>query len=604
MLKNYVIPSTKKLSSLELAETLPTIALSRSIPENSSSVEHTEAPAATSPPTGVNGAANRAPGIPLIPIFSSLLPTVEIHSAEVQCYGLSGDGVEVPAWVLSLLSYTEGGYEQLNKALENPWNILLVWVPSKFMSYPQPHGVNSQGVKFEAPTRGRDPLYYTKEYNATWHLNLNFKKGEYHVQVLHKNALAVCIRERLHINYFKCGVSQERLLPMYSCACRHCVEPTVGKTKGKILPTVKKETYKPSVPSVTVNNPNRTCVPALAAPWLFPVEVLPIQSYERLQPADLEELLAAVADKNRVVLVYIFNKFWVDHMHNCIFSMVYTTGLRNYIIATMDQESFNLCRINRLPCFDATAYAEPEADMKVDGAGYKSGATRKVSEAMSWIKPRLAVAILKLGYAFFMADLDMTWFKNPMNNIWKQTEDVTHQCDTVNINSVNSGFYLAKPTQAAITFFEHLQVFRPEENADQTAMKLFFRYDHTHGATHSCLNNWLYDMKCNYKVEGSVRKEKSKYGGSQTFSWRPQQRDRSKMNSFILHATCLSGAVAKMIYLRTNNAWLLDDLDRMTSKTYCATQPDGRVVQGLSGKTQHSVSYTREVDPYFLKERH
>eukprot|EP00760_Papus_ankaliazontas_P032163 PhM_4_TR5669/c0_g1_i1/m.3632 len=589
-------PTTQQLSQVELTE------------DNTG-----PAPAVVEPPSPkANGAANRSPYRPKTTLFPQpLTPHAPLNRAEVVCYGLRGEGTDVPAWMPALLGKAKVGLETIRSTLSaDPWSILIVWVPSRFMG-PQPKGRNSQDEEIEPPTRGRDPKFYLNEYNASWHATVSSSGREYYAQVMHKNSLAVCIRERLHIVHFRCGTSKNELVPFYFCQCRHCSEESAGRTSGKVAAHIPREAHKPArlPPLYPPKLPNATCVRALSAPWLFPESVLPHQPYEGLH-GDLPALLKAVADENRVVFVYIFNKFWVDHLHNCVFSMVHSAGVTNYIIATMDTDALALCRKNRLPCFDATEYAEPEADMKVGGVGYKKGATRKVSEAMSWIKPRLAVAILKLGFAFFMADLDMTWFRNPLGDVWRHPEDVVHQCDTVNVNSVNSGFYLAKPTQSAIEFFEHLMVFRPEENADQTAMKLFFRYDHTHGATHTCLNKWAYNMKCNYKKEGTVKKEVTKYA-KQTFVWVPQDKDRSKMASwYILHATCLSGAVAKMLYLRTNNAWLLDDLDEMTSSSsrssfsYCAVLPDGSEVHNLRQQTQHSSSYVRNKEPYFLKERH
>eukprot|EP00759_Apiculatamorpha_spiralis_P038350 PhF_6_TR37613/c0_g1_i2/m.55893 len=597
----------------EAAPTVPTVASPSDTDESSvvSGPSDGEAPLKMLP-NGVNGAANRAPGISSDPLLDKPSEPVSISNSDIVCYDLRGDPTNIPPWTPNVLSHTEAAYEKFENALKNEWTVLVVWSPSLFMG-PQPKVCcDSQGRMMEPPTRGRNPQYYWNEYNATWHVQFEVNKLPYTAQVMHKNSLAVCIRERLHMYHYRCGTNKDRVVPIYHCVCRHCRETSLGKTKAAgIQGVIPKQVYKPKVPVVKPIARNNTCVLGISAPWLFPsVSILPKQPYEGLH-RNLEKLLASVADANNVVLVYIFNKFWVDHLHNCIYSMVHTTGITNYIIATMDSDSDVLCRKNRLPCFDATEYAVFEEDMVVGGQGYSKGSTRKVSEGMSWIKPRLAVAILKLGYGFFMVDLDMTWFKNPMNDVWKHSEDVVHQCDTPNLFSVNSGFYLAKPTLSAITFFEHLMVFRPEENADQTAMKLFFRYDHTHGASHVCLNKWLYNMKCNYKIEGTMKKEKTKYA-VQTFNWHPQDKDRAKMNWFILHATCLSGAVAKMLYLRTNNAWLLDDLDKSTSKEYCVdlkgfkeVRADNNVVlKGLNGKTQHSASYTTVTEPYFLQERH
>ena len=62
----------------------------------------------------------------------------------------------------------------------------------------------------------------------------------------------------------------------------------------------------------------------------------------------------------------------------------------------------------------------------------------------------------------------------------------------------------------------------------------------THGMSNVCLHKWSFNMKCNYKVKGQC----SGTGGGD-FEWKAFD---PAMAYTILHATCLSGAVAKMRY--------------------------------------------------------
>jgi hypothetical protein len=604
-----------------------------------------------------NGAANQAPPVPRVPLFAASESDVARGAGRVfvdtastsplrrrgedasasRCWNNDGEAVGVPRWAVGFFEQipTEGHYAALAAATDDdPWAVLLAWVPQRFMA-PQPQGRNAAGDVIKAPTRGRDPNFYLNEYNSTWHATADAASMPYHYQLVHRNALAVCVRERLHMTALRC-VPRAGLAPalLHHCLCRKCSEAISHPAKPEfprypgwtsiksyiplILPKAMIDanpflSQKPRViAGLTKRGPNApkqtnlpqysgACVQALSAPWLVDRATLPSFAYEGLA-TDLNALLKVQADEHGIVLVAMFNQFWIDHLHNFYFSMVRRARLTNIIIATLDRESQQLCEANRLPCFDAVEYSELEEDMQVGGAGFLAGATRKVTENMSWIKPRLATAVIERGYGFFMVDLDMTWNAWPMRDVLDVGTDLTHQCDADSHTSINSGFYLAKPNVRTWIYFNNMMLFRPDENSDQTAMKLFARYDHTHGLSHACLDKWQFNMKCNYKRPNSVKKK----GRVQSFEWVPFERNRTKFFWKILHATCINGAYAKMLYLRTMNAWFLDDLDALTKapQGYCLLMPDGTISTGHRSTTKHSKVYSDKTDDTYLASRH
>ena len=570
-----------------------------------------------------NGAANRSPfrsAVSIDPDEAYGTPSLD----GIMCFDRGGNGAPIPQFVRRLFEEMRNRYRPIRRLLEeDEWRILIGWVPSRFMG-PQKSGRTASGAAMEPPTRGRNPNYYLSAYNSSWHTQFETSGYRYVFQVVHRNALAVCVRERLHVMQIYCSPApSEAPLIIYHCPCRHCREGISGKT-STTMRTAFPNYHSPllanadremplSPPREEVPLPFGTCVDSLSAPWLLQkstVEKLPYEGLYR----DLDALLRLQADHNRIVFVTIFNKFWIDHLHNYYYSFYHRARLRNIIVATMDREALTLCIENRLPCFDATEFAEFEEDMAQAGEGYKKGHTRKVSEAMSWIKPRLAVAVLSRGYGFFMSDLDLSWNYHPMKDVLSVRADIVHQCDTTNRFSINSGFYFARANERAVRYFKNLMVFTPQENSDQTAMKLFARYDHTHGASNMCLSKWTFNMKCNYKIEGSVKV----VNGVETFEWRPY--DPGKLFWVILHATCLSGAQAKMLYLRTMKAWFLDELDNATRQgTYCLRIPAELVpsaaprlgnhsrfteITQIGVTTQHSEKYTTADDQTFLRKRH
>jgi hypothetical protein len=531
---------------------------------------------------------------------------------------------------------------------------------------PQKVGRKANGAIMIPPTKGRDIAVYLQEYNASWHISFTIEGLEYHAQVVHRNAIAVCVRERLYLNaMYLHALPEEKPLFMYHCPCRHCKEPVLDSPKASrkleeefpgylspimhaggmrlstVVTPISPEALKPVVDGRSrevreLRGPSDgNCLGGDAAPWLVPRTeaggggdpvVFP---YEGLH-GSLQRLLGVQADPlSGAIMVVIFNKFWIDHLHNYIFSMVHRAQFKHYIVATMDSEALALCIANRLPCFDATPFAELEEDIASGGSSSNSsslaggkGFVRKVTEAMSWIKPRLALAVLQMGYHFFMSDLDLSFNIHPISYLLQPHLDIAHQCDAKGKLSINSGFYFARSNHRVIRFFHNIMTFTPEENSDQTAMKLFAKYDTTHQISHNCLDRKLFNMKCYYKVDGSIKV----IDGKETFQWYDFNRDRSTFNWAILHATCLAGALPKLVYLRTMNAWFLDDLDAYTGAppisntttlvdaaasrkdTYCIklpTTPPIEFQQSVSVQTAHSPKYHLQVtDDVFLKARH
>ena len=525
------------------------------------------------------------------------------------CSGVWGDKVPVPSWLPPAWRrlHDDGALEPAAQRLEGGGSVLVTWVPSKFMR-PQQGGRNVRGQNVDAPTRGTNNSYYLAEYKAAYHSEVADPAtgAAFHTQLVARGALVVCLWERLHINLYNCtfaGAGGARaVIPWHFCQCRHCKDSVLGPGDEAASPVVggaspdytaddgnggkRKKGRANALGRSASSNPfvsyeggggggggggigdaNRNglkCVDAASAPWLLKREYGVRFPYEGLH-LDLKRLLEVQADRNGVVMFFIFNKFWVDHLHNVVYSLVHNAGVSNFVVATLDCESLELCLKNRLPCFNAEKFAESEADMKRGERGEAKGFQRKVTEELSWIKPRLALKVLSLRYQFLMVDMDMAFYKNPMQNVVTRSVDMAHQCDTSDKLSINTGFYLLKDNLRAQRLFENIMVFPPHRLSDQNALKLVSKYDHTHGASNACLDRWLYNMKCNYKVAKSEKVS----GGVRSFQWKPQQRDRAKFDWYIFHATCLDGAIAKINWLRSSQAWFLDALDDATEESYC-----------------------------------
>ncbi|EAN99802.1 hypothetical protein Tc00.1047053508461.84 [Trypanosoma cruzi] len=586
-----------------------------------------------------NGAANRAP-------ISSLRvqSLAELNkgkksfpmSAPPVCYASNGVPVARPLWANSLLRLLveEGVYKSVLSLLrQDPWYILIGWVPSKFMA-PQKPGRRTNGEPMPSQNRGANATYYLEAYGSVWHAKVEVGTWPFHFQLVHRNAIAVCVRERIHLYKYYCLPDNKmEALPIYVCACRHCVVPADDShkeipTASHGRPLLMKEPsliemaktanskifLKKGLPQTPSLGEEGTCIDAFEAPWLLNTSVLAAFPYEG-KHNDLDGLLEIQSGENGFVTVVIFNSFWRDQLHNFVYSFAKRAKMRNLIVASVDDTALLLCLSFRLPCLNATLFVEPEKGTEKggDNASSKGGFTRKVTEEFSWVKPRLAIAVLRRGYTFMLADLDITWNRSPMPYLLKNRLDLVHQCDSRGRLSINSGLYMARPNSCNLRYFQDLMSFRTDESADQNAMRLFMNYDHVHGVSQQCLPKWDFNMKCNYKVEGSVRLE----DGRQTFRWRPYPLNENP-KWVAMHATCLSGAKDKIRYFKAIKAWFLDELDAKTGstsspKSFCvvlpsllnATDAPNRIVHGVFGTTLHSDAYNEMTpDPKYLQQRH
>ncbi|ORC92040.1 uncharacterized protein TM35_000042540 [Trypanosoma theileri] len=592
---------------------------------------------AASPPATLcaNGAASRAPFSSLRSQPLQLIKSMErkqSESAPHLCYASTGTPTANPVWARPLLEVmiSTGAYAPAVSLLQkDPWYMLIGWVSNRFMP-PQKPGRRANGDIMLPQTRGTNASYYLDVYGSVWHADVEAGNLRFNFQLVHRNAIAVCVRERIHLFKYYCipGETWEPL-PIYFCGCRHCRIPTeqppdrVAVSLHDRFPLLSRE---PSLierhPTVRFNSSlsnmeqdsellsdKNDCIGVYEAPWLINTSILKRFPYEGMHN-DLDTLLATQADPSGLVTMVIFNSFWRDHLHNFVYSFTRKAKMRNLIVANLDDDALSLCISFRLPCFNASIFAEHEVK---EAATQKQGFSRKVTEELSWVKPRLAIAVLRRGYAFLLADLDITWNRSPMRHLLESREDVVHQCDTRDSLSINSGFYMVRPNERTLRFFTDMMSFRPDESADQGAMRLFMKYDHVHGVSHRCLPHWDFNMKCNYKVDRSVRI----INGRETFLWK--QYPLNEVPKWVLlHATCLSGAKDKIQYFKTIKAWFLDELDAITGshtspKAFCVSlRPSSKVISGennivhnVYGTTPHSDTYNdATTDPKYLQERH
>ncbi|RNF05875.1 hypothetical protein TraAM80_04254 [Trypanosoma rangeli] len=587
-----------------------------------------------------NGAASRAPLSSLR--NKSLLDPVKrqtkthVGATPAQCYAPNGVPVARPLWATSLLQLllSDGAYDAVTSLLhQNRWYLLIGWVSDRFMP-PQKPGRRANGDPMFSQTRGKNASYYLETYGSMWHAKVEVGKWRFHFQLVHRNAIAVCVRERIHLYKYYClSDSNVDALPIHVCACRHCVIPT-DDSQHKIPTTfygrlpLRKESLLVEIsklapshlflgnraPHTPLHEEEDACIDAFSAPWLINTSVVASFPYEG-RHNDLDGLLKIQSDQSGFVTVVVFNIFWRDHLHNFVYSFTRKAKMRNLIVATTDDAALSLCLSFRLPCLNAHIFAEPDNEEKTVGnaTSRRRGFTRKVTEEFSWVKPRLAIAILRRGYTFMLADLDITWNRSPMPYLQLSDLDFLHQCDNKSPLSINSGLYMVRPNERILRYFQDTMSFRTDESSDQNAMRLFMKYDHIHGVSHRCLPRWEFNMKCNYKVERSRRLE----NGLETFLWNPYPVNETP-KWVAMHATCLSGAKDKIRYFKTIKAWFLDELDAKTGTTsspkfFCvllppsldATAPTKRILHGVVGTTTHSDAYKEMTpNPAYLRKRH
>lgn len=193
-----------------------------------------------------------------------------------------------------------------------------------------------------------------------------------------------------------------------------------------------------------------------AAPWLFPPRS-PMFSY--LATTDLEGLAASRAQPfdtwEKTISVLLFSKAFAPMVQNTVYTMAKFAQVDNYIALTWTAPDLEACLDLNLPCADVSSLFE-FFNIKGSDLGKEAEFQSPLYMAIVWLKPLVALTLLKQGYVVHITDTDIAYTTKPL---WKSymtfiEEAGVDLAGTGDGGSINTGNYVALPTPAAIKMFE------------------------------------------------------------------------------------------------------------------------------------------------------
>ncbi|KAL3692450.1 hypothetical protein R1sor_006101 [Riccia sorocarpa] len=241
---------------------------------------------------------------------------------------------------------------------------------------------------------------------------------------------------------------------------------------------------------------------------------------------ELAKLLEKVA-VDRELIVGVSNRN-VLQMLKVWFDSIKVTGLTNYLVIALDDQTADFCRENEVPVY--------RRDATISSAQKDTGD----NHAVSGLKFHLLREFLVLGYSVLLSDVDIVYLQNPFNHLYRDCDvesmsdgfdnitaygydDVSDDASmgwaryahTMRIWVFNSGLFYIRPTVASIELLDRVTMRLSREKAwDQAVFneELFYPshpgYDGLH-ASRRVMDFYLFlNSKVLFKT---IRKEPQNY---------------------------------------------------------------------------------------------
>ncbi|XP_047966034.1 beta-arabinofuranosyltransferase RAY1 isoform X2 [Salvia hispanica] len=167
-------------------------------------------------------------------------------------------------------------------------------------------------------------------------------------------------------------------------------------------------------------------------------------------PMSMESLLAMQADQNKTILLGIAGSSYKDMLMSWVCRLRYLQ-VPNYLVCALDDEVYDFSVLQGVPVIKC---ASPPTNISFDDCHFGSECFQKVTK----VKSRMVLQILELGYNVLLSDVDVYWFKNPLDYLTSFGPGVlVAQSDEFNVTGamnlprrLNSGFYYAHSDRITI----------------------------------------------------------------------------------------------------------------------------------------------------------
>jgi len=149
------------------------------------------------------------------------------------------------------------------------------------------------------------------------------------------------------------------------------------------------------------------------------------------------------ASVNGTIVLASVDSGYVDMAINLYFTSFHKFGIDNYLFVGSDSEVCGALSVFNIACFD---YIH-DKDARSSSSYYSKAFKRKTH-----LKTKIILEALKLELKVLITDVDIVFMKNPFLHIGQNDNfDIEISSDVV---EGNSGFYLSRPTPAAIKLHE------------------------------------------------------------------------------------------------------------------------------------------------------
>lgn len=170
-------------------------------------------------------------------------------------------------------------------------------------------------------------------------------------------------------------------------------------------------------------------------------------------PLTLESLLAVVSGPNKTVVLSVVGNNYKDMLMNWV-CRLRKLQVISFLIGAVDTQLYEFGLSQGLP----VVMIGPGMDLSFNDCHFGTSCFKKVTK----MKSRMVLQVLKLGYRVLFSDVDVYWFKNPVEYLISfGPRTIVAQSDQWNVTEalnkprrLNSGFYFVWPDASSIAAFE------------------------------------------------------------------------------------------------------------------------------------------------------
>lgn len=189
---------------------------------------------------------------------------------------------------------------------------------------------------------------------------------------------------------------------------------------------------------------------ALSSPWLFPrsKSLFPYLGLHN----NLDDLLEAVSNGSKKVIILGFNWHWQSMIENNIFTLVRFARSMSNIVLAPDETTLAVCIELNLPCYNASSYFEivrENCTITQEGLFLDP-----YYQALVWYVLPLYLDILRKGFTIMKADSDISFAGK---DIWTAMELIVNRTEAdlvfMSEDPVNTGHFYARPNDRVMQFF-------------------------------------------------------------------------------------------------------------------------------------------------------